>query len=93
MTDHSAKITSKGQITLPSGLRRALGVGPGDRVDFVEAPDGCFALVARKGRLSDLKGVVPYTGPALRDEDLVRIVEEARAGRGASAAARAGARR
>lgn len=29
-----AKITSKGQITLPARLRRALGVKPGDAVEF-----------------------------------------------------------
>ena len=29
-----AKVTSKGQITLPLEIRRALGVQPGDRVLF-----------------------------------------------------------
>ncbi|MCH8107833.1 MAG: AbrB/MazE/SpoVT family DNA-binding domain-containing protein, partial [Chloroflexi bacterium] len=28
----TAKITSKGQITLPKEVRRRLGVGPGDQV-------------------------------------------------------------
>ena len=32
----AAKITSKGQITLPKEVRRRLGVGPGDQVEFVE---------------------------------------------------------
>ena len=32
----TAKITSKGQITLPKEVRRRLGVGPGDQVEFVE---------------------------------------------------------
>ncbi len=32
----TAKITSKGQITLPKEVRRRLGVGPGDEVEFVE---------------------------------------------------------
>lgn len=31
---HQAKITSKGQITLPLEIRRLLGVRPGDRVVF-----------------------------------------------------------
>lgn len=31
-----AKITSKGQITVPREIRRALGVGPGDRLIFEE---------------------------------------------------------
>ena len=29
-----ARITSKGQITVPHEIRRALGVGPGDRLEF-----------------------------------------------------------
>jgi AbrB family looped-hinge helix DNA binding protein len=31
----SAKITSKGQLTVPVDVRRHLGVGPGDSVVFV----------------------------------------------------------
>ena len=29
-----SKVTSKGQITIPLEIRRALGVGPGDRLVF-----------------------------------------------------------
>jgi AbrB family looped-hinge helix DNA binding protein len=32
----TAKITSKGQITVPNEVRRALGVVPGDRLVFEE---------------------------------------------------------
>ena len=35
-----AKITSKGQITLPLEVRRLLGVRPGDRVLFETNKDG-----------------------------------------------------
>mgnify|MGYP003623820395 CR=1 FL=1 len=31
----SAKVMSKGQITLPKDIRTALGVGPGDRVTLI----------------------------------------------------------
>ena len=36
----TAKITSKGQITVPYQVRRALGVGAGDRLVFEERPSG-----------------------------------------------------
>lgn len=34
-----ARITSKGQITVPRDIRRALGVRPGDRLLFEEEGD------------------------------------------------------
>jgi AbrB family looped-hinge helix DNA binding protein len=45
-----ATVTSKGQITVPSALRQALGVTPGDRLRFVRGPDGSVRLEARKRR-------------------------------------------
>lgn len=36
----TAKITSKGQITVPHQVRRALGVGAGDRLIFEERSGG-----------------------------------------------------
>jgi AbrB family looped-hinge helix DNA binding protein len=36
----TAKITSKGQITVPHRVRRALGVGAGDRLMFEERSSG-----------------------------------------------------
>lgn len=35
-----AKVTSKGQITLPVALRRRLGLEPGLQVEFVEDAQG-----------------------------------------------------
>lgn len=41
----TAKITSKGQITVPHQVRRALGVGVGDRLAFEKRADGVIAVV------------------------------------------------
>lgn len=35
-----AKVTSKGQVTIPKGIRERLGVKPGSEVLFVEDRDG-----------------------------------------------------
>jgi len=35
-----AKVTSKGQITIPLDIRQQLGVQPGDMVTFVRTDDG-----------------------------------------------------
>jgi antitoxin PrlF len=36
----TAKITSKGQITVPLQVRRTLGIGAGDRIMFEESASG-----------------------------------------------------
>ena len=35
-----AKLTSKGQLTIPKLIRERLGIRPGDEVEFVEETDG-----------------------------------------------------
>ena len=45
-----ATVTSKGQITVPNDLRKALDISPGDRLRFVRTKDGSVRLEARKRR-------------------------------------------
>ena len=45
-----ATVTSKGQVTVPNDLRKALDIAPGDRLRFVRTPDGSIRLEARKPR-------------------------------------------
>ena len=50
-----ATLTSKGQITMPSSVRKALGLRPGAKVDFIAQDDG-FKVVAVDRHVSTLKG-------------------------------------
>lgn len=77
----SAKITSKGQITLPVEMRRELGLKPGDRVDFRRNARGGYEVVAKTVKLEDLRGIIPYDGPPLSDDDIVKLVDDARTAR------------
>jgi antitoxin PrlF len=43
--DMTAKVRSKGRITLPKAVRDLLGIGPGSMIDFERAPDGRIVLV------------------------------------------------
>ena len=52
-----ATLTSKGQITIPKTVRDALGLATGDRVQFVQGPEG-FHLVAANADISSLRGVL-----------------------------------
>ena len=53
----SATITSKGQITIPARIRKALHVSAGDRVEFVEVEPGRFEFIAATRSVTDLKGM------------------------------------
>lgn len=53
----SATITSKGQITIPSQVRSALGLDSGDRIEFVEVEKGKFLVIPATGSIQDLKGM------------------------------------
>jgi antitoxin PrlF len=66
----AATLTSKGQLTLPKDVRAALGVGPGDRVDFVQMEDGNFAVLAAVHSVKTLKGIIPKPGKAISMEDM-----------------------
>ena len=52
-----ATVTSKGQITIPSRVRDALGLEAGDRVEFVEQGKGQFAIVAATRSVQELNGL------------------------------------
>jgi len=73
----SAKLTSKGQITLPIELRRALGVKPGDRISFRKTDQGNYELVAKSKTLAELHGIIPYDGPPRSIGQILEDIEEA----------------
>ncbi len=59
-----SRVTSKGQVTVPVAIRRALGIGPGDAVVFELRPSGEVAIrPLRRRRLSELAGVLASTRP------------------------------
>lgn len=52
-----ATVTSKGQITIPSDVRKTLSVAAGDRVEFISLEPGKFLFVPAKRPVTDLKGL------------------------------------
>ena len=77
----TATITSKGQITIPAEVRRALAVDAGDRVEFVEVEPGQFLFLAANRSVTELKGMFGKPSrPVSIDE-----MNQAIAARGASA--------
>lgn len=81
--DVSAKVTAKGQVTVPKRVREALGLSAGDRVLF-RVVDG-HALLARTPDLLELAGTIPVP-PKLRGASWKEIVAETHRARAAARA-------
>ena len=76
-----AKITSKGQITIPIYVRRKLGVNEGDKLLFVEEEGRIF--IANPTMVALCEAQVAFAGEAervgLKDEDdVVEMIKEIR---------------
>lgn len=53
-----AKVTSKGQITIPKKIREKLNISPGDKINFVEENDGEIKIYPQKKSIERLKGIL-----------------------------------
>ncbi len=76
-----AKITSKGQVTIPIDIRRKLGVKEGDKILFVEEEGKVYILNASIEALR--KAQAAFTGEAQRvglndESDVVAMIKELR---------------
>jgi AbrB family looped-hinge helix DNA binding protein len=58
-----AKVTSKGQVTLPVVIRRRYRLEPGDEIAFRMEQSSLRILPLRKRRLTDFRGVFPVARP------------------------------
>ena len=69
-----ARVTSKGQVTIPVEVRQALGIERGDGLLFEVTREGAASVqVVKRRRLSELYGALPATRSfpgkrAVRDE-------------------------
>ena len=71
-----AKLTSRGQITIPKVVRDALGLATGDRIEFLSTDKG-FVIVPAKRDSSALCGIFKgrRAKPAKLDEIKAAIAE------------------
>ena len=72
-----AKMTSKGQLTVPKDVRQKLGLKPGDRIRFLIEADGRVRLMPAKRDVSELVGILPKPKRTLRLEEMDEAIEQA----------------
>lgn len=70
-----AKLTSKGQLTLPKALRERLHLREGDRVEFVVHDDGRVELIPVTSPISKLKGMVKKPARARTLEEIEAVIK------------------
>ena len=76
-----AVLTSKGQVTIPISVRTALGIGTGDRIEFIEMENGQFSVMAVTKSVKSLKGITPATRTVSIEEMNAAIAAEGAAAR------------
>ena len=76
----TAKVTSKGQITIPKAVREKLNLQPGDKVRFEIEDDGAARMRAINRSLDDIIGMLkPYTTVRLETEQIKDSARDAAA--------------
>lgn len=63
-------ITTKGQITIPAPVRSALGIGTGDRIEFVQLEKGSYLIVPATSPVSALHGILRTSSTPVSIEDM-----------------------
>lgn len=70
----TATVSSKGQITIPADVRRALHLGTGDRVEFVEVGPMRFEFVAATRSVTELKGMFGKASKVVSIAEMNRVI-------------------
>ena len=69
-----AKLSSKGQATIPKAVRDRLQIKSGDRFKFFFHPDG--VIILPKISTARLKGIIPKPAKSVSLEEIDQAIEE-----------------
>ena len=70
----SARVNSKGEITLPESVLERLGVKAGDQVEFVQYGKGVVLLRSIARDIRALKGIVPKPAKSISVETMTLAI-------------------
>lgn len=68
-------MTSRGQITIPSEIRKKLNLHSGNKLEFV-LKDGQVLMLPINKSVKDLKGILPKPTKALTCEEMNNIIRD-----------------
>lgn len=73
-----AKITSKGQVTIPLVVRKAMNLHSGDKIEFAMDEKGKFSLLKKTKSLDELFGILHEyrLDPPLTQQDIEDAISE-----------------
>lgn len=77
--DHAATVSSKGQVVIPTQVRKRLGLTQGSVVRFVLDDVGGARLVPAAGDVRRLKGRLTAPAKPVSVDDMNRTIAERRA--------------
>jgi AbrB family looped-hinge helix DNA binding protein len=69
-------MTSKGQITVPIEIRKALGLDSGDKIDFFEVEKGEFRMSPRTASIRELEGCIPKLDHIVTIEEMNQAIHD-----------------
>lgn len=71
----TSTLTTKGQLVIPKAVRAAMGLKPGDRLDFIVQDDGTVVIRPAVADVRELKGLLARNGrKPVSLEDMDRAV-------------------
>ena len=74
-----ARLSSKGQITVPQEIRERYGLQEGDEVEFIAEDKGPYMVPLKRKNLMDLYGTIKPSRPAPPLVDARKIARARRA--------------
>jgi antitoxin PrlF len=77
MKPEEAKLTSKGQITIPKTIRTALGLKAGEKVVFIRENREVIMIPKTKEPLKELEKIRKEV-PLFTEEEIKRMIKESK---------------
>jgi len=73
----SATVTSKGQVTIPLAVRNKLGLGAGDRIEFILNDEtGWYEILPANRSVTALKRIIRKPAKPVSIEEINSAIDE-----------------